>query len=194
MAQADRFLWRLSMFLRRALYLLAAASLSLTFISAQGETPAKPPIDLGGSDRYATYVSTDKPIYRPGETLYVRAAVLKADSHTPLGEKQASQSMIEIKGPKGDVVASGLVLTQDSVAGFSWPIPASTAGGEYTIKVSHPLLGYAPGERKFDIRAYRAPRLKSQTVFLRDGYGPGDMAGASLHVDQIGRASCRERV
>ena len=36
------------------------------------------------------------------------------------------------------------------------------------------MLGYAPGERKFDIRAYRAPRLRSQIVFVRKGYGPGD--------------------
>ena len=33
---------------------------------------------LGGAQRYLTHVSTDKPIYRPGETLYVRGAVLAA--------------------------------------------------------------------------------------------------------------------
>ncbi|HEY7120163.1 MAG TPA: alpha-2-macroglobulin family protein, partial [Tepidisphaeraceae bacterium] len=37
---------------------------------------------------------------------------------------------------------------------------------------------------KFDIRAYRAPRLKSQIVFVRDGYGPGDTVNASVHVDR----------
>src|SRR6516165_5909374 len=42
----------------------------------------------------------------------------------------------------------------------------------------------APAERKFDIRAYRAPRLKSLLVFLRDGYGPGDTVSANLHVER----------
>ena len=41
-----------------------------------------------------------------------------------------------------------------------------------------------PSERKFDIRAYRAPRLKSQIVFVRDGYGPGDTVTANLHVER----------
>src|SRR5256714_7260847 len=71
----------------------------------------------------------------------------------------------------------------DSVAGFSWDIPAGQAGGEYTIRVSDSSAhGWA--ERKFDIRAYRAPRLKSQIVFVRDGYGPGDMVAANLHVER----------
>jgi uncharacterized protein YfaS (alpha-2-macroglobulin family) len=68
--------------------------------------------------------------------------------------------------------------------GFSWNIPASQAGGEYTVRVSNPFTGDAPAERKFDIRAYRAPRLKSQIVFVRDGYGPGDTVAANLHVDR----------
>src|SRR5262249_45004084 len=38
--------------------------------------------------------------------------------------------------------------------------------------------------RKFDVRAYRAPRLKGEIVFLRDGFGPGDVVKASLHVDR----------
>ncbi|MEZ0267505.1 MAG: alpha-2-macroglobulin family protein, partial [Phycisphaerae bacterium] len=41
-----------------------------------------------------------------------------------------------------------------------------------------------PGVRKFDVRAFRAPRLKSQIVFVRDGYGPGDAVAASVHVDR----------
>ena len=54
-------------------------------------------------------------------------------------------------------------------------MPAGTAGGEYTVKVTHPFHRPRPGASgKFDVRAYRAPRLKCQIVFLRDGYGPGD--------------------
>lgn len=146
------------------------------------QLPAK--IELGGKDRYATYVSTDKQVYRAGEKVYVRAAVLRADNRKPLTDQQPQQVMVEVKGPKGDVVASGYASLADAVAGFAWEVPAGTAGGEYKVRVTHPWTGYVPGERKFDIRAYRAPRLKSQIVFLRDGYGAGDSAGATLHVDR----------
>jgi uncharacterized protein YfaS (alpha-2-macroglobulin family) len=140
------------------------------------------PTDVGGSERYLTHVSTDKPIYRTGEKLYVRGVVLRADGHIPANP--TNPAYIEIKGPKGDTVASGVSSIVDSVMGFSWDIPASQAGGEYTVRISNPFTGDPPAERKFDIRAYRAPRLKSQIVFVRDGYGPGDTVAANLHADR----------
>jgi len=140
--------------------------------------------DLGGPDRFLTHVSTDKPIYRGGERVYVRGVILNAHDHTPLKPNQQATAVIEVKGPKGDTVAQGTCALQDSVLGFQWPIPAGQAGGEYTLKVTYPWHGYPPAERKFDIRAYRAPRLRSQIVFLRDGYGPGDQVSATLHVER----------
>ncbi len=134
-------------------------------------------------DRYLTYISTDKPIYRPGEKLYVRSIPLHCVTRKPLLTEHALTGVVEIKGPKGDTVASGQSLLQDGVSGFSWSIPQAQAGGEYTIKVSYPD-GQPPAERKFDIRGYRAPRLKTQIKFLRDGYGAGDEVVASLHADR----------
>ncbi len=139
---------------------------------------------LGGADRYQTHLSTDKPIYRTGETLLVRGVLLHHATHQPLGTDKQVTAIIEIKGPKGDSVASGVSRSEASVLGFQWAIPSAQAGGEYTIHVSYPDMGYAPAERKFDIRAYRAPRLKTQIKFLRDGYGPGDEVVALLHAER----------
>ena len=151
--------------------------------SAQPQTRPAGKTDLGGAERYLAHLSTDKPIYRAGEKVYVRGVILRADTHTPLPKGQTS-AFVEIKGPKGDTVASGYASAQDSVVGFAWEVPAGQAGGQYTIRMSFPSDGYAPAERKFDIRAYRAPRLRSQIVFLRDGYGPGDSVTATLHVER----------
>jgi hypothetical protein len=141
--------------------------------------------DLSGVERYLTHISTDKPIYHTGEKVYVRGVVLRADGHAPMAGSPGSTrtASFEIKGPKGDTVASGASAIIDSVIGFSWDIPSSQAGGEYTARISLPWSD-APAERKFDIRAYRAPRLKSQIVFVRDGYGPGDTVAANLHVER----------
>ena len=134
--------------------------------------------DLGGTERYLAHLSTDKPIYRTGEHLYARSVVLNAANHTPMLAN--TRALFKIIGPKGNTVTTGYTDTQDSVSGFTWLIPDGQAGGEYTLKTSYPSMGIAPTERKFDIRAYRAPRLKTQIVFLRDGYGPGDTVGATL--------------
>jgi hypothetical protein len=67
--------------------------------------PAAPQISSEArSERYLTHVSTDKPIYRSGEKLYVRGVILRADGHSP---GAAGSANIEIKGPKGETVASG---------------------------------------------------------------------------------------
>ncbi len=137
---------------------------------------------LGGSTRYLTFVSTDKPIYKIGEKVFVRGVVLNSRDHKPLPGGETASPTIEIKGPKGDTIATGTAQTVDSVWGFAWEIPEGQAGGEYTVHASYPWNGHAPAERKFDIRAYRAPRLKSQITFLRDGYAPGDKVNATLDV------------
>src|SRR5438046_2309761 len=81
----------------------------------------------GGSESFLTHVATDKPIYRIGEKVYVRAVVLRTNSHSPM--TSPGTASFEIKGPKGDTVASGASAVMDSIVGFSWDIPAGQAGG-----------------------------------------------------------------
>src|SRR5215471_4832982 len=159
--------------------LLAGAAVSIG-----GLLIAQTATDSFTVERYLTHIATDKPIYRGGEKVYVRGVLLSTDGHAPMAAQGANRTAsFEIKGPKGDRVFSGVSPIIDSVVGFAWDIPASQAGGEYTVRVSNPWSDL-PAERKFDIRTYRAPRLKSQIVFVRDGYGPGDIVAANLHVER----------
>jgi hypothetical protein len=164
--------------LNRILLAVAAVSLGSLLIAQTGS-------DRSGFERYVTHVATDKPIYRAGEKVYVRGTILSTLGHFPMTATPAANrtASFEIKGPKGDTVASGLSAITDSVVGFAWDVPPGQAGGEYTVRISNPWSDL-PAERKFDIRAYRAPRLKSQIVFVRDGYGPGDTVAANLHVER----------
>jgi hypothetical protein len=150
-------------------------------VSLDNKSPGSPVADakfLGGDDRYLTHLSTDKPIYRVGETVCLRGVVLHHITHRP--QTQAFPFQVEIVGPQGDVIAKGVTQSQQSVVGFQWQIPSETSGGQYRMRVSHPFTGDTPVERKFEIRDYRVPRLKSQITFLRDGYGPGDEVVAFL--------------
>lgn len=151
-----------------SLCLVAAGSPTLTDPATTGR--------LGGEHRPLTHLSTDKPVYQSGETVYVRGVVLDAMTRVPVPR---AYSVISIKGPKGEVLASGQSMVADGAFGFAWVIPEGTAGGEFTV-VASGGHGTAPGERKFDVRVYRAPRLKNQIVFARDGYGEGDTVTATL--------------
>ncbi|MDR3613322.1 MAG: MG2 domain-containing protein [Candidatus Obscuribacterales bacterium] len=137
---------------------------------------------LGGAERYLTFVSTDKPIYKAGENVFIRGVVLNGANHKPLPDNVNARAHIAIKGAGGVLLSSFDSNTANSVWGASWPVDAGQAGGEYTIEVTYPSQGYAPAKRKFDVRAFRAQRLNSQIFFLRDGYGPGDKVEATLQV------------
>lgn len=163
---------------RITVYAMFCAIFSFFLLTgARGENP------FGGEDRYLIHVSTDKPVYRTGEKVFARGVILNAHDHTPLKENLNQACYFNIKGPKGETVFTNGASAENSVAGMFWEIPAGQTGGEYTLELTA-VNGYAKAVRKFDIRSYRAPRLKTQIVMLRDGYGPGDKVDATLHVER----------
>ena len=139
--------------------------------------------DLGGTKRYLIYASTDKPIYRSGENVYLRAIVLDALDNTPLEQSHHSYK-VEINGPKGDLVHEGFTREDASAIGYQWTVPDELAGGVYTASISSPTIGLPATERRFEVRAFRAPRVKTQIQFTRDGYGAGDSVRASLSIER----------
>ena len=129
------------------------------------------------------YLSTDKPYYRPGETVYLRDVVLDGISNCPLKESGIYTYEICVEGPKGDEVFRQRAQLRSSSAGLAWRVPAEAAGGVYTAKVKcHD--GGAPAERKFEVLAYRVPRIKSQIEFLRRGYLPGETCAAVITLER----------
>lgn len=42
------------------------------------------------SQRFSSHIATDKPIYRPGDSVYYRAWILDSHTHTPLQDSLAS--------------------------------------------------------------------------------------------------------
>ncbi len=124
------------------------------------------------------HLAPDKPMYRPGETVWLRGFLLDAVKQTPVAD--AVFANLQIKSPKGDVVFQSGAPVQHGVFGLFWKVPEAQSGGEYTAVASFPGAGFAPGETRFDVRAYRVPRLRTDLQFLRKGYGPGEEVTASL--------------
>lgn len=145
-------------------------------------TPKQSNLVIDGSTQILTCLSTDKPFYRGGETAYFKGVLLQGKDHTPPTTKVVYQAYIQIKGPKGDVVAQHSSSLQEGIWSISWAVPKEIPGGEYKIIASYPGSILPTAERKFDVRNYRAPRLNSQIKFLRDGYGPGEKVTATLEV------------
>ncbi len=144
---------------------------------AQAKPPPVPQ-DLGGAERALAHLSTDKPVYRPGEKVFARAVMLDAFNHKPVAK--ASWMTFEVRSARGELVAQLGSSAQESVAPFGWEIPQGTAGGTYTLVAKFPGDGYPDAEMTFDIRSYRTPRLRTDLQFLKKAFGPGDDVAAAL--------------
>ncbi|MDR3077607.1 MAG: A-macroglobulin complement component, partial [Planctomycetota bacterium] len=139
------------------------------------------PERLGGKDRVLSFVATDKPIYRPGETVRVRAVLLQADTYFPLRERPTGGlPRLRIAGPRQEEVFQSDSDIDNSVAAFNWTIPAGQAGGLYQATVV--ACDGPPSVRFFEVRAYAPPRLKTRIEFLREGYGPGETVTAAANI------------
>lgn len=183
--------------------------------------PLKPDTDLfleiearrddGASDRlrerldlsppvYVTHLATDKPLYRPGETVYFRSLTLERFSLKPAEE--TLQLVYTLTAPNGQqtVVTQGTAgyfrqpdgspfPVQDTklLAGIgcgSWTIDAGAPGGEYTLTVRELSDRFPEQSRKFLVNQYENPRLNKELEFTRKSYGPGDEVVAACKVSR----------
>ncbi len=166
------------MTMKKTKLLLAGGLAAGALLGTALTMPEIPKLELGGEKRIAAYLSTDKMIYRPGETVYFRIVALEAFHNFPVRENH--YATLKIKGPRGDVVKTLSGRVEDSTGGIAFRIPGDLRGGVYRAFCS--VGGSAEAERSFEIRAYAPPRLKTQIEFLKKAYGAGESVHVALNV------------
>jgi hypothetical protein len=129
-------------------------------------------------ERLLAHLATDKPLYRPGEVLYARAALLDALTRAPA--KRAGNLGFEVRTPRGDVVVSRPAPVARGVAAFSWALPDDVPGGDYVLFARCPAESFPPAEIAFAVRPLRVPHLRLELELARKAYGPGDEVIAAL--------------
>jgi len=126
------------------------------------------------------YVQVDKPIYQPGETIWVRTWDLRARDMT--GEGVDGAITYELVNPKGASIAVKRVQVQRGGASNDFPLPEGIEGGEYIVRATGDL-----GEREehpIIVSVYEAPRLKKKLEMVKKAYGAGDEVTATIKVER----------
>jgi len=161
-------------------------------LSLEGKVPLSAPI-------YRTYLTTDRPWYRPGQTVRFRTLTLEQARLTPpeeeaslvvtLGlphgaQQQLSPATTALAAEYRSIVtAEGQPLPGLKAGSFVLPTDASP--GVYTLKVSSAKEGYLEASRSFQVQDAK-PALGQATLrFHRDSYGPGEEVQAELLLRRV---------
>ncbi|WP_182869191.1 MG2 domain-containing protein [Rhodopirellula sp. JC639] len=131
--------------------------------------------------RCLTFVSTDRPVYRPGETVFFRSVTLNrrtlaAHIDVPIRYELTDASGAAVQG----AILEG--VTERGVGNGAFVIPESAAGGTYHL-VAKSLDGFFPDQVcELEVRRYRAVRLKTELEFSKRSYSASDRVEATLSV------------
>jgi hypothetical protein len=131
-----------------------------------------------GSQRF--YMHLDKPLYKPGETIWFR--LWEVGSSTLTSSTNVHGTRIQLISPKGASVLEKRIQVGSGMAANDFELPATVQGGEYTLRLTSDLGGSA--ERKVIVSQYQAPRIKKKAEFLRKAYGPGDKVAAAVSISR----------
>jgi hypothetical protein len=124
------------------------------------------------------HIQTDKPLYKPGETIWVR--VWDVTTRALSGQHASAGMHVELVSPRGSQVAKKKVHESGGMGQIDFPLDGSIVGGEYKLKVK--TLDGVSEERPIIVSSYDPPKLKLKLEFVRKAYGPGDEVTATIAV------------
>jgi hypothetical protein len=123
------------------------------------------------------YVQVDKPLYKPGETIWIKTWDLAV--HDLAGDG-ANGINYQLVSPKGAVVLRKRVPQAKGTANNDFVIPEGVQGGAYILRAK--AFDGTIGERKLIVSTYEPPRIKKKLEFVRKAYGVGDLVKATITV------------
>ena len=130
------------------------------------------------------HVRTDRPVYRPGEPVFVRAVVLDRVTRTPLSQPQ--QLVARLLDGKGNLVANDYAPeTPGGVGSFVLQVPTESAGGPHTLEVLSRDGRFPPERIDLVVRSFQAPQLEKQIVLDRSSYAPGARGSATVTAQRL---------
>ncbi|HEV8367948.1 MAG TPA: MG2 domain-containing protein, partial [Pyrinomonadaceae bacterium] len=127
-------------------------------------------------------ISTDKPLYQPGQTVYTRLLLL-GPSKRALGNKDIE---FKVTDPEDTVVASSTLKTSRfGIASTEWAIPDSTRLGDYRVEFSMADDDDYSSRATVKVSRYELPNFRVNVKPDRSYYLPGQNAELEIRADYL---------
>ena len=134
------------------------------------------PIELRRS--WKLMLSTDKPVYRPGQTIRMRSLGLRRPDLKPVAGSEASFTVTD---PKGNVIFRRTDVTSKfGIASADCPIAGEVRHGAYEVACT---VGNTTSRRTVEVFQYALPKFRVAVESDRPYYGPGDRVRLAVQAD-----------
>lgn len=136
-------------------------------------------VPLRGESRVSaskTLLTTDKPLYQPGQTIHIRTLSLQQGTKEPVGDADFT---FEITDPKGNKVFKEHGKTSEyGIYSVDFKLASLVNLGNYTISAL--IGGEKAAEKTVTVERYVLPKFDIAVSFDKGFYMPGDTVKAKL--------------
>jgi uncharacterized protein YfaS (alpha-2-macroglobulin family) len=123
-------------------------------------------------------LSTDKPVYQPGQTILARALALRRPDLKPVAKQSA---VFTLTDPRGNVLFKHTAPTSTfGITSAECPLDQEILEGGYTLSCR---IGDTESKLSLDIRRYTLPKFKINVRPDRPYYAPGETARLTVQSD-----------
>jgi len=126
-------------------------------------------------EEFSTLLSTDKPIYQPGQTIHIRSLTLTRPERLPAAGRELT---LVVADPKGNKVFKRVeAINEFGVVFADFGLASELNLGAYTISAT---VGGVSVERVVSVERYSLPKFKVALSTDRSYYAPGQTLEGSL--------------
>jgi hypothetical protein len=144
--------------------------------SALGEETLKRSVKVQSAPK--VLLTTDKPLYQPGQVIHIRALALRAFDLAPAAKNDLT---LEVEDGKGNKVFKKLLKTSAyGIAHADFTLADEVNLGDYRVRA---LLGQHQAEKTVAVKRYVLPRFKTTLKTQRSFYLPKETVKGELQVD-----------
>ena len=150
--------------------------LLITVKSRHGSDEIIKPVKIERS--YRILLTSDKPLYQPGQTMHIRTLSLRNADSKPADGKYVT---IEVEDSKANKVFKKRVRSSEyGIAATNFTLANEINYGRYTIRA---LIGDYSAEKKVEVKKYVLPKFKVSLETEKPYYLPGQKLAGTVNAD-----------
>ncbi|MDH6254409.1 TonB-dependent SusC/RagA subfamily outer membrane receptor [Chryseobacterium sp. H1D6B] len=138
-------------------------------------------------EKEKTYLQTNHVFYKPGEVMYFKIYVIKADNNLPADQSKAVN--FELIDPSGSIIKKSKYEIKNGHAEGFFYFADDMKGGIYKIKAYTNWMQNEEGKNVFEkeitLQKIVSPRILMKLDFPKKGYGAGDEVAADFSMRSL---------